>query len=142
MQIPYIEHLCRELVKEAEDPFTWHTDDCFEILTTSPVLRKLMIEFAKGVIPKVSTPDELFIKALAQLKDTGDIDVLVRHLSWQQNDIAFLSHQLKDYESTLVKLDKSLSDVARLRDSCNRLRKRNGELLHTIRSLSKNQKKL
>lgn len=139
---PYLIHLANEFVKEFEDPITFDIQDAFNILLTSPLLRKYMIDFVNKNTPKSSTPDDLFIKALAQLKDSGDIDVLVRHLSWQQNDIAFLSHQLKDYESTLVKLDKALSDVARLRDSCNRLRKRNGELLHTIRSRSKNQKKL
>lgn len=138
---PYLIHLAKEFVKELDDPFTLDVEESFHILFTSPLFRSIIFDYVRKVTPKTSTPDDLFIKALAQLKDTGDIDVLVRHLSWQQNDIAFLSHQLKDYESTLVKLDKALSDVARLRDSCNRLRKRNGELLHTIRT-HKNQKRL
>lgn len=89
-----------------------------------------------------ASPDDLFVQALAKLRDNGDIDCLVRSLSWQQNDIAFLSNELKNYERTLVSLDSSLRKIAKLKDDAVKLRKRNGELLTTIQKLRDSNKLL
>ena len=77
-------------------------------------------------------PKDLFVVALSQLRDSGDIDVLVRALNWQHNDIAFLSHQLQGYERSLSKLDTYRKECARLRDAANNLRDRNSELIKAL----------
>lgn len=83
--------------------------------------------------PSSSTkPADLFIESLAQLNDTGDIDVLVRHLSWQQQDISFLVSQLVSYERNLTKLDESLKQIVKLKNDVKKLRARNAELCKFI----------
>lgn len=79
---------------------------------------------------------DLFIEALSRLCDDGEIDVLVRHLNWQHEDIAFLTSQLKSYESSLAKLDDLRVACARLRDQANRLRERNSALIKALRESS------
>lgn len=88
---------------------------------------------------------DLFVRALAELRDTGDIDCLVRALNWQHNDIAFLSHELAQFESSIAKLDKLRIQVARLKDANNTLKQRNIELINALRSsnlkIPRNEKK-
>ena len=92
------------------------------------------IRSAMSEVLLVSTkPDDLFVVSLSQLRDTGDIDCLVRALNWQHNDIAYLSHQLHGYERSLEKLDIYRKEVARLRDSANKLRERNSELIKALK---------
>ena len=79
---------------------------------------------------------DLFIESLSRLCDDGDIDVLVRHLNWQHEVIAFLTSQLKSYESSLAKLDDLRVACARLRDQANRLRERNSALIKALRESS------
>lgn len=78
-------------------------------------------------------PKDLFILSLTELRDTGDIDCLVRALNWQHNDIAYLSHQLQYYERSLVKLDSYRKECARLKDLSNKLRERNSELIKALK---------
>ena len=79
------------------------------------------------------SPSDLFVASLSELRDTGDIDALVRALNWQHNDISFLSSQLDGYERTLVKMDKLRQECARLRDSANKLRERNSALIQALK---------
>lgn len=78
---------------------------------------------------------DLFVESLAQLNDTGDIDVLVRYLSWQQHDISFLVSQLVSYERNLTKLDEALKLNVKLKNDIKRLRVRNAELSKLVSSL-------
>ena len=95
--------------------------------------------------PSSSTkPADLFIESLAQLNDTGDIDVLVRHLSWQQQDISFLVSQLVSYERNLTKLDQSLQQIVKLKNDVKKLRASNAHLRKFISNLksSNHEKKM
>ena len=112
-----------------------------DIIISCPYLVERLKEYSVFK-PVEASPDDLFVIALFKLRDTGDIDSLVRSLNWQQNDIAFLSNELKTFERTLVKLDESLSKIAKLRDDSNKLRKRNASLLSTISQLRNDKKTL
>ena len=79
-------------------------------------------------------PKDIFIHALSCLKDTGDIDVLVRALNWQQNDIAFLSDRLQSLDRSIKVADELRVKCARLQDTVNSLRERNAELVKYIKS--------
>lgn len=80
-------------------------------------------------------PKDIFIHALSCLKDSGDIDVLVRALNWQQHDIAFLSDRLQSLDRSIKVADDLRVKSARLQDTVNTLRDRNAELVKFIKSL-------
>ena len=79
------------------------------------------------------SPRDLFVVSLANLRESGDIDVLIRALNWQHNDIAYLTSRLVGYERNLEQLDSLRIEVARLKDSANQLRERNSELIRALR---------
>ena len=112
-----------------------------DILLSDPVLRKSL----RDAFFDRPSPTDLFIISLAQLKDNGDIDSLVRALNWQHNDIAFLSSRLEGYERSLQKLDDLRREVARLRDDAVKLRERNSALIRALKdsnvSIPKSMKK-
>ena len=111
-------------------------EDCLKavsILKGTNLWAVLSHEF-RSQISSVPDSRDLFVRALAELRDTGDIDCLVRALNWQHNDIAFLSHELSQFESSLAKLDKLRVQVARLKDANNTLKQRNIELINALRS--------
>lgn len=112
-----------------------------DLIATCPYLVNRLKDYSVFQ-PVEASPDDLFVIALSKLRDSGDIDCLVRSLNWQQNDIAFLSNELKTFERTLVKLDDSLRKIAKLRDDSNKLRKRNATLLATISQLRDDKKTL
>lgn len=104
--------------------------DLVDVVCDSPLYA--MIE--ERVFAKVGDPRDLFVKALAELRSTGDIDCLVRHLSWQQSDISNLLCELKDYNRSLKKLDDFRIKCSRLQDSVTKLRERNAELVRAIKN--------
>ena len=79
-------------------------------------------------------PKDIFILALTELRDTGDIDSLIRALNWQQNTINSLSCDLQGYHRSLSKLDTYRQEVARLKHRCNVLSQRNCELIQALRA--------
>lgn len=105
-------------------------NNLLEIICASPL--SLLIE--ERIFAKVGDPRDLFVKSLAELRSTGDIDCLVRHLSWQQSDIANLLCEVKDYNRCLAKLDEFRVKCACLQDSVTKLRKRNSELVRSIKN--------
>lgn len=115
-----------------EDYSVLSPSDQLDFLKTIFSNKKLVDDIVKRVFPEAS-PKDLFVQSLANLRDTGDIDSLVRALNWQHNDISYLSHQLVHYESSLRKLDELRVTCARLRDSAEQLRKRNSELITALR---------
>lgn len=77
-------------------------------------------------------PKDIFILALTELRDTGDIDCLVRALNWQQNTIDSLRHDVDHYHKTLLKLDVVRQECARLQHNLTVLRNRNSELVKAL----------
>lgn len=118
---------------------SWSDDldsDCelaISLLRDTKLWSKIYSQVRSCVLAVPDTRD-LFVRALSELRDTGDIDCLVRALNWQHNDIAFLSHELSQFESSLAKLDKLRVQVARLKDANNTLKQRNIELMNALRS--------
>lgn len=103
--------------------------DLVDVVCDSPLFP--LIE--QRVFAKVGDPRDLFVKSLAELRSTGDIDCLVRHLSWQQSDISNLLCELKEYNRCLKKLDEFRVKCSRLQDSVTKLRERNAELVRAIK---------
>lgn len=78
-------------------------------------------------------PKDIFILALTELRDTGDIDCLVRALNWQQNTIDALSFDVERFNRTLLQLDVYRQKCARLQHSITTLRQRNAELIKALK---------
>lgn len=106
--------------------------DLVDVVCDSPLFH--LIE--QRVFARVGDPRDLFVKSLAELRSTGDIDCLVRHLSWQQSDIANLLCEIKDYNRLFKKLDEYRVRSARLQDSITKLRERNAELVRAIKNFN------
>lgn len=81
-------------------------------------------------------PKDIFILALTELRDTGDIDCLIRALNWQQNTIDSLRCDLDSFHRTLTKLDTYRQEVARLKHTVNVVRTRNSELIAALKASS------
>lgn len=81
-------------------------------------------------------PKDIFILALTELRDTGDIDCLVRALNWQQNTIDSLRCDVDRYHSTLLKLDALRQECARLQHNLSVVRNRNAELIKALKECS------
>lgn len=78
-------------------------------------------------------PKDIFILALTELRDTGDIDCLVRSLNWQQNTIDSLLCDVESLNRSLVQTDRLRQEVARLRHNIGVVRNRNSELLRSLK---------
>lgn len=105
-------------------------NNLLEVICLSPLLP--LIE--QRIFARVGDPRDLFVKSLAELRSTGDIDCLVRHLSWQQSDIVNLLCEIKDYNRCLAKLDEFRIKCSRLQDSVTKLRERNADLVRAIKN--------
>lgn len=100
-----------------------------------PELRSMLID---SLLVDPLDPRDSFMVALSNLKYNGDIDSLVRMLSWQHNNILALTDQCKDLDRTLLKLDDFRVKVAKLTRECNLLRERNAALSFNIKKLKQN----
>lgn len=79
-------------------------------------------------------PKDIFILALTELRDTGDIDCLIRSLNWQQNTINSLLCDVDALNRSLIQTDRLRQEVARLRHNIGVVRNRNSELLSALKS--------
>lgn len=77
-------------------------------------------------------PKDIFILALTELRDTGDIDCLVRALHWQQNTIDSLRYDVDHYHKSLLKLDALRIECSRLQHNLGVVRSRNAELIRAL----------
>lgn len=78
-------------------------------------------------------PKDIFILALTELRDTGDIDCLVRALNWQQNTIDSLRCDVDNYHKTLLKLDVLRQECSRLQHNLSVVRDRNAQLIKALK---------
>lgn len=78
-------------------------------------------------------PKDIFILALTELRDTGDIDCLVRALNWQQNTIDSLLFDVEHYRKCLLKLDDLRVECSRLQHNLSVVRSRNAELIKALK---------
>lgn len=113
-------------------------EEILSILLSSDLLLKSVMQ---RLLVQPLDPTDTFMVSLSRMRDDGDIEHLVRALNWQHLDICNLKEQLVGYERALKVTDKLRQDTARLRDSVNKLRDRNGELMRTIHKLRSNGKK-
>lgn len=132
---------CNEIYSDGHSVLSrFDSDDfCdFDIeLLVDIILRHDLVNKAirRRLLGEKPQPKDIFIHSLSCLKDSGDIDVLVRALNWQQNDIAFLSDRLQSLDRSIKVADDLRVKSARLQDTVNTLRERNAELVKFIKSL-------
>lgn len=105
-----------------------HVDQLIDFLFSDPVIYDRLVERVKY---RISTPNRRCLEAIERLQD-GEIDNLIRTIHQQDEDIIFLSHQLRGYDSFIKKYDRLAVKVDFLKRQNQRLIQRNKTLVNHV----------
>ena len=105
-----------------------HVDQLIDFLFSDPVIYDRLVERVKY---RITTPNRRCLEAIECLED-GEIDNLIRTIHQQDEDIIFLSHQLRGYDSFIQKYDRLAVKVDYLKRQNKRLLDRNKTLVKNV----------
>ena len=105
-----------------------HVDHLIDFLFSDPVICDRLVERVKY---RITTPNRRCLEVIERLQD-GEIDNLIRTIHQQDEDIIFLSHQLRGYDSFIKKYDRLVIKVDYLKRQNKRLLERNKTLVNNV----------
>lgn len=111
------------------DDVTIAVDRLVDFILQNPRAR---LRFDERMRYNYRTPNRYFLSALASLEDNYDVESLLTTIHRQDEDIAFLSHNLARLESYVSKFETMAKKIDWLKCQNKRLVERNKELVERV----------